>query len=222
MKYVGKCIYDRKAESWKTYLGSGKYLVRAISKYGKDNFTREIIHEAKTSKDLEKLEEFYIRKLNAVESKEFYNLKDTSMGGDTFSGLSQEDKLSARVKKSNNSRGNKNGMYGKDKTKHFKEQIKKANSVSVQIEGVLYSSMSEASVKTGYSVSTISYYCSRDDKPEFVRLSNGVPRPRRKVFYKGTIYDSLRDVSKVAGRSTGWIKREADDKSCDYCYFINA
>ena len=42
MKYVGQKTYDKRG-NWKTYLGSGVYLKRAISKYGKDNFSRQIL-----------------------------------------------------------------------------------------------------------------------------------------------------------------------------------
>jgi len=40
-KYVGLCSMKKK--NWKTYLGSGKILKRAISKYGRKSFSREII-----------------------------------------------------------------------------------------------------------------------------------------------------------------------------------
>lgn len=36
-RYIGQRKYD-KNEKWKTYLGSGIILTRAIEKYGKENF----------------------------------------------------------------------------------------------------------------------------------------------------------------------------------------
>ncbi|WP_426043300.1 hypothetical protein [Bacillus pumilus] len=83
MRYVGKCVYTR-INSWEKYLGSGVYLKRAIRKYGRDNFYRIIIDEADSEEELREIEEYYIDMFDAVSSKEFYNLKGTSIGGDTF------------------------------------------------------------------------------------------------------------------------------------------
>lgn len=79
MKYIGKCIYSRK-NNWETYLGSGVYLKRAIKKYGKSNFERIILAEADSEEELNELEEYYIKKYNAVESPNYYNVKYTSIG----------------------------------------------------------------------------------------------------------------------------------------------
>jgi hypothetical protein len=39
-----------------SYLGSGKYLVSAISKYGKENFSRKILHVTKSLEDAYEIE----------------------------------------------------------------------------------------------------------------------------------------------------------------------
>ena len=46
-KYIGQKKYD-KYDYWKTYLGSGILLSRAINKYGRENFSKEIIEECET------------------------------------------------------------------------------------------------------------------------------------------------------------------------------
>ncbi len=55
------------------YLGSGKYLKRAILKYGRENFTKEILFEFDSETDAYLKEIEIIHELNAVESKEYYN-----------------------------------------------------------------------------------------------------------------------------------------------------
>ena len=58
------------------YLGSGKLLKRAIEKYGKENFVREIIASFKTDKEMFDEEKILISKL-----KPEYNLHEGGNGG---------------------------------------------------------------------------------------------------------------------------------------------
>lgn len=73
------------------YMGSGKIIKRAITKYGIENFTKEYLAFCDTEEKLNWLEKFYIKKYKAREVG--YNL---SSGGDGVTGLY----------------GNKNPMYG--------------------------------------------------------------------------------------------------------------
>lgn len=73
-KYVGmrsSAVFDEQ------YWGSGKQILQAIAKYGKENFTREILHWCETP---EQLVEYEIRELverNADKSSEYYNMMVT-------------------------------------------------------------------------------------------------------------------------------------------------
>lgn len=70
-KYIGQHkspIFDEK------YKGSGKYLCRAIKKYGWDNFICEIIEVCSSADELNEKEEYWIEFYNAVESTEYYNI----------------------------------------------------------------------------------------------------------------------------------------------------
>lgn len=58
------------------YLGSGKAFKIALKKYGKENFRKDILTHCKTIPELLKMEEFYIKRLNAVKSKKFYNIAE--------------------------------------------------------------------------------------------------------------------------------------------------
>ena len=73
-KYIGqrkiqKCGVDRDE-----YLGSGILLTRAIKKYGKENFKREILDFANNSDELNSKEVYYISLYDAVDRDDFYNI----------------------------------------------------------------------------------------------------------------------------------------------------
>ena len=74
--YVGKDARNRR-----NYLGSGKVLRRAIDKYGKASFKKEILEYCKDLKQLDEREKYWIKELDAVELG--YNLTEGGTGGDT-------------------------------------------------------------------------------------------------------------------------------------------
>lgn len=99
-KYIGK---RESSEFDKYYWGSGKYLQNAIHKYGKENFSREILAWAETKEELCRLEEEYILKYDAIDSPEYYNLTKGGIGGGSI--------------------GEDNGAYGKHWYTNGEEQI---------------------------------------------------------------------------------------------------
>jgi group I intron endonuclease len=120
--YIGKC--GRKRSS-KNYLGSGKYLKRAIKKYGKENFKKEIIED--NIEDYEILnyrEIFYISLYDAMNSEIGYNL---TKGGD---GISNPSEAIIKLSKENRGpiSGSANPFFGKHHTEEFKIFISKQNS----------------------------------------------------------------------------------------------
>lgn len=74
-KYIGR----KTAESFdKNYYGSGIHLKRALKKYGRNNFSIEILCECDSYKELVEKETYYIKLNDAVNSDNFYN---NSYGG---------------------------------------------------------------------------------------------------------------------------------------------
>lgn len=72
--YIGQCI--KPINDSKEYFGSGILIKKAIKKYGIENFTKSILCECKTRKELNELEIYYISKYKS--NKDGYNI---SMGG---------------------------------------------------------------------------------------------------------------------------------------------
>jgi len=119
-KYVGKC--EERPDKSKYYFGSGNQIKLAIKKYGKKNFTKEILEENLTKENICEREIYWIKELN-THSKIGYNLTD---GGDGIRNPSEEirKKLSDLGKQRI---GNLNNRYGSKLTEEHKEILRKVN-----------------------------------------------------------------------------------------------
>ena len=71
------------------YLGSGTIISNAIKKHGRENFTRITLQECTTQEELNKIETFWIDKLNARNRKFGYNIQ---RGGNGIGKHSEETK----------------------------------------------------------------------------------------------------------------------------------
>lgn len=114
--YIGQ----HKSETFDSeYIGSGKYLKNAVNKYGRNNFSVEVIEWAENKYILNLLEKRWIRfyrKRNYV----MYNIADGGEGGDVFSGLSAADK------KRRNEKLRKNSYFSTVSGEESKEMHKRA------------------------------------------------------------------------------------------------
>lgn len=80
-----------------SYLGSGLMLKRAIKKYGRKNFVKEILQECSSIQELKDAEKMWIRKFNADLSVNFYNLsRGGEMNGPTHHSEETKRKISER------------------------------------------------------------------------------------------------------------------------------
>jgi len=77
--YIGQDSHDNPK-----YLGSGVLIKRAIKKYGKENFQKEIINQCNSKKEMDQLEIYWINYYNTFSPKG-YNIHVGGTGGDTFS-----------------------------------------------------------------------------------------------------------------------------------------
>lgn len=78
-KYCGQKAYGCDSH-WKSYLGSGTQIVLAVEKYGKQNFSRDIIEYAYSKEELNELEIKWIAYYNAAFDNNWYNI---GLGGQT-------------------------------------------------------------------------------------------------------------------------------------------
>lgn len=104
--YVGQ----KKSKTFKghLYLGSGKYLKRAINKYGKENFKVDLLEEIETKELMDEREIYWIDYYRATDENIGYNI---SNGGNVNRSMS----------------GIHNPMYGKPRSEELKLYLSKTN-----------------------------------------------------------------------------------------------
>ena len=107
-----------------TYLGSGSLIIKAIKKYGKENFKKEILEECKSLEELEKRETYWIKYYDAINSKDYYNLADIrKRGKNPFENKTLKEKQEIINKINTKERAEKISISnkGKKRTKTFRE-----------------------------------------------------------------------------------------------------
>lgn len=105
---------------------------------------------------------------NAVKDKEFYNIKDTSIGGDVFTNHPEKERIREMRRKQMSGKGNH--QYGKPKTDRMIQRVKEANSKPISIDNISYQSIADASRSLGIGASTITYRLDSKNFQNYRRL----------------------------------------------------
>jgi group I intron endonuclease len=80
-KVTGKFYVGKEVGYKNYYLGSGKLLLQAIEKHGKENFIKETLEHCTSVEQLNEREKYWIDKLNALGNRG-YNMAPGGTGGD--------------------------------------------------------------------------------------------------------------------------------------------
>jgi group I intron endonuclease len=78
----GKQYIGRDSRNNPNYLGSGPLIKKAIKKYGKENFIKEIIEECHSFEQMVEREEYWLNYYDAGHSKMFYNMHNKGSGAE--------------------------------------------------------------------------------------------------------------------------------------------
>jgi group I intron endonuclease len=78
------------------YYGSGVLILKAIEKYGSENFVKEILEIVTNVETLKEKEEFWLNKLQCATDLNYYNIVNISGGGDLMNYKSVEEKADIR------------------------------------------------------------------------------------------------------------------------------
>ncbi len=116
-KYIG---LHKATKHQPYYLGSGALLKKAVTKYGRENFSNQVIKWGKSRQDLNEIEIELIQSFDASEDENFYNL---AKGGE---GAVHSDATKARLSKIRKGTriGKDNPFYGKTHTEESKEKMR--------------------------------------------------------------------------------------------------
>lgn len=98
-KYIGLDTHNRP-----TYLGSGTLLKKAIAKYGRQNFKKEILEECTSVEQLRERELYWINKFEAHTNPEFYNMTATLTPTEHRRGKPLSEEHKAKISKANKGR----------------------------------------------------------------------------------------------------------------------
>lgn len=115
--YVGKDEGNNPA-----YIGSGYILKKAIKKYGKSSFIKEIIEECPNREVLEEREKYWIKQLDATNPEIGYNVAEGGTGGNTFFGKTEEEMIEI---KSKISKAGKGRVFSEEHRKKLAESAKR-------------------------------------------------------------------------------------------------
>lgn len=175
--YIGKqtIIFEND-----TYYGSGLILKRAIKKYGKENFKKEIIQECKKD-ELDEMEIYWIEKLNSL-IPFGYNITKGGTGGDILTNNPNKNLIKKKI--SNSLKGYKRGSPSKEhKLKNAIEHTGKKQSqetINKRISKIVgsWTLLSPDDTVINYGVS-LTQYC-KDNNLSYVLLKNNL---NNKVLY---------------------------------------
>lgn len=104
--YVGVHTTDKLNDG---YLGSGNAMLKAIKKYGRKNFTREIIEMCESAEQAYELEALIVDE-EWVDNPKTYNLRTGGYEGQRFR---WSDEMRARLAQTRSFKGENNPNYGK-------------------------------------------------------------------------------------------------------------
>ena len=107
------------------YIGSGERFLRAVNKYGIENFSREIIEYVKDEKNIRKREQYYLDFYKVALDENFYNISQSACGGKIWQYFDEEKRKEIICRISESNTGSWEDRFGKKEADRRKKEISK-------------------------------------------------------------------------------------------------
>jgi len=117
----GKIYIGQTRKNNENYYGSGKLISKAIKKYGKDNFLKEILCRCNSLEELNKMEVYWISYYNSTNNDIGYNIEKGGASDHFVKNRKNNKYIFTQKHKENISKGSKNKII----TKKHRENIAK-------------------------------------------------------------------------------------------------
>lgn len=198
----GKIYIGQDSKNNPEYLGSGKIIKRAIKKYGKENFKKEILEVCANQTELDIKEKYWIQELNTINQDIGYNV---SFGGQTgwYKGLkhTEETKRIYSLTRKGKLIGDKNGMYGKQHTEETKKKISES-----------------------LSGENNSFFGKQHTENTKKKMSESAKKRKtnpnsKKVSVDGLVFNSASEAARFFGLSSGTISYRCREKILN-CFWV--
>lgn len=219
-RYIGQKKYDKQGY-WKEYLGSGIILAKAIEKYGRDNFSKEIIEECESKEKLNDREKYWISYYDAVNSDNFYDLTLGGDGGNTLVGYTEEQ-LSEHSKILSKSL---KGVINQGENNPRSKKVICLNNMQIfntTVDASRYAEVSDVSIQsccngktytsgidkiTGEKLQWEYYNPQKHYVLKEIKRKNNHPNTRKVICYTtGEIFNSAKEASQKYNISDGGIR----------------
>lgn len=190
--YIGK----HKGSFTEKYLGSGKYLLNAINKYGKDKFIVELVEYCKTL-EIQNEREIYWIAYYKKRGASMYNIANGGEGGDLVTCLPKNDyKCFCQLMSELNKKGI-TGNKGKHLSETHKKRIGQSNKGKVRSEEVKYRHSA----------------CMKGKIPWNKGLTKDDPRVAKNIHKKGEFHHSEETKKRISEKTKGIKKPRVSENS---------
>ena len=134
-KYIGKRSCKCPIED-DTYIGSGTLLKKAVIKYGKENFKKEVLQVCNDEEEAFAWEDFYTMQVNAWNNPNYYNLRRGGIGGSAYMSEETRELISNNSKRMWEDENYKRKMVSilraNGQTEEFKSKVSRASQLKWQ------------------------------------------------------------------------------------------
>lgn len=196
-----------------TYLGSGEILKKAIKKYGKKHFEKQILEICFSKDELNLKEMQWIEFFDAVNSPDFYNITSGGTGGNTYRFLSKVRLENIKQIKKEQNKGENNPMFGHVWTEESRMKMSKSAKERYKINKLNWGKTG----KTGSQNSLSMVIYSPELKREFVGIREAarelnIPSPN---LIRALKSEGRFSAGKLNGEKLHWFykKRSVENES---------